>query len=139
MNMRRSFLLLGALTAGAASLHAQERLPADSMELGRKYSMWFYTGMTDSLIAHMTDKEGVTPDQILQALTQLTERAGNEVSVTEEKFITRNGRRQYWRTATFDKMNEPFLLRWVINAQGEIDGVGMGPLSEAPPIDPPKP
>ncbi|MEO8201878.1 MAG: hypothetical protein ABI679_15210, partial [Gemmatimonadota bacterium] len=119
---------------------AQERLPADSMELGRKYTIWFYTGMADSLIAHMPaeNRLNVTPDQIMGQLAQVTEHAGNEVSVMEEKFITRNGRRQYWRTSKFDHMDEPFLLRWVINSKGEIDGVGMGPLSEAPAIDPPK-
>jgi hypothetical protein len=138
MKIGRSLILVCGLVTCAATLQAQERLPADSMELGRKYTMWFYTGMADSLIAHMADKTGVSPDEIMQALAQMTERAGDEVAVVEEKFITRNGRRQYWRTSTFNKMTEPFLLRWVISPQGEIDGVGMGPLSEAPPIDPPK-
>lgn len=134
------FLVIGALVISPTIVEAQERLPADSMELGQKFTMWFYTGMADSLIAHMpaADRANITPDQILQSLTQLTENAGNEVSVIEEKFITRNGRRQYWRTAKFDHLDEPFLIRWVITPQGEIGGIGLGPLSAAPAIDPPK-
>ncbi|MEO8295521.1 MAG: hypothetical protein ABI613_08410 [Gemmatimonadota bacterium] len=128
----------GSLALAAAPLRAQEQLPADSMEIGRKYTTWFYMAMTDSLIAHMVDKTGISSDQIMQSLDQLTEHAGHEVSVVEEKFITRNGKRQYWRTAQFDQLEEPLLLRWVITPQGEIDGLGLGPLSQAPPIDPPK-
>jgi hypothetical protein len=37
----------------------------------------------------------------------------------------------------FSNYNEPLLLRWVIGSKGEILGIGFGPLSQAPPIDPP--
>jgi hypothetical protein len=62
----------------------------------------------------------------------IASRAGSEVSVIEEKFITRNGARQYWRTAKMDILPEAFLLRWVISPEGRIAGVGMGPASQAP-------
>ena len=119
-------------------LSAQQQLPADSMELGRKYTMWFYTGMADSLLAHMdsANRADMTVERIQQAMLNVATRAGNEVSVVEEKFITRNGARQYWRAAKMDILEEPFLLRWVITPKGQIAGVGMGPLSQAPPIDP---
>jgi hypothetical protein len=108
------------------------------MELGRKYSMWFYTNQPDSLLAHMDSalRAQMTVAEIEQAMNNVAVRAGNEVAVVEEKFITRNGARQYWRTAKMDILEEPFLLRWVINPKGEIAGVGLGPLSQAPPIDP---
>ena len=107
------------------------------MELGRKYSMWFYTGMADSLLAHMdsANRSTMTVAEIEEVMSRVAARAGNEVSVVEEKFITRNGARQYWRASKMDILEEPFLLRWVITPKGEIGGVGIGPLSQAPPID----
>jgi hypothetical protein len=78
----------------------------------------------------------MTAADIERAGLQIATRAGNEVSVIEEKFITRNGARQYWRTAKMDILEEPFLLRWVISPEGKIAGIGMGPASQAPPIDP---
>ena len=138
MKSIRTLFLSSALFLATTSLQAQQQLPADSMELGRKYTTWFYTGMADSLLAHMAseNRANMTVERIQQAMLTVATRAGNEVSVVEEKFITRNGARQYWRTAKMDIMEEPFLFRWVITPQGEIGGVGMGPLSEAPPIDP---
>ena len=138
MKSIRTLFLCSALFLSATSLGAQQQLPADSMELGRKYTMWFYTGMADSLLAHMdsASRADMTVERIQQAMLNVATRAGNEVSVVEEKFITRNGNRQYWRAAKMDIMEEPFLLRWVITPRGEIAGVGMGPLSQAPPIDP---
>lgn len=137
MKTVRNAALVGALLISAASLNAQERLPADSMELGRKYSMWFYTGMADSLLAHMdsANRSTMTVAEIEEVMSRVAARAGNEVSVVEEKFITRNGARQYWRASKMDILEEPFLLRWVITPKGEIGGVGIGPLSQAPPID----
>jgi len=138
MNPIRTAAVLGAVMLGGTAVSAQQQLPADSMELGRKYTMWFYTGEADSLLAHSdsASRANVTVDRIRQQMVTVASRAGNEVSVIEEKFITRNGARQYWRTAKMDIMEEPFLLRWVITPKGEIAGVGMGPASQAPAIDP---
>lgn len=139
MKLIQTAALVGSLLgSAAANLHAQERLPADSMELGRKYTLWFYTSQPDSLLAHMDSafRAQMTIEEIEKAMLNVASRAGNEVSVVEEKYITRNGQRQYWRAAKMDILEEPFLLRWVITPKGEIAGVGMGPLSQAPPVDP---
>jgi hypothetical protein len=126
-----------ATEAGARARPAQ--LPADSMELARKYTRWLYTAQADSLLAHHTAdaraRTGVK-EQLAGSSAELTARAGTEVSVVEEKFVTRNGRRQYWRTANFSSIGEPMLVRWVISPSGEIEGLGLGPRSQAPPIDP---
>jgi hypothetical protein len=108
------------------------------MELARKFTTWFYANQADSLLAYMTGdaQERMTVDDIQRQMLQVAARAGNEVSVIEEKFITRNGARQYWRTSKMDIMPEPFLFRWVITPEGKIAGAGMGPASQAPPIDP---
>jgi sugar phosphate isomerase/epimerase len=116
------------------------QLPKDSMELARKYTAWFYTTQIDSVVAHLDSAQRGKPEQKAQyesRAADLAARAGTEKIVMEEKFITRNGARQYWRTAMFSNYNEPMLLRWVIGSKGEILGIGMSPLSQAPPIDPP--
>jgi len=63
-------------------------------------------------------------------------RAGTEEQLISERWVTRLGKRQYWRTAKFSGMTEPFLVRWVVVAPGKIGGLGLGPASSAPPIDP---
>lgn len=136
----RTALTLAALLIGARGAQAQTTAQSvDSLALARQYTQWFYTGMADSLLAHYDPADSArkgSPEEILQTLDQLTSRAGNEVSVIEEKFVKRNGRTQYWRTAKFDNFEEPILLRWVILPGGYIGGFGLGPLSQAPPIDP---
>ena len=131
-------LALAALLVGTQAAQAQTPRPIDSLALARQYTVWFYTGMADSLIAHMDPTDSTPPnaERILQQLDLLSTRAGNEVEVIEEKFVKRNGQTQYWRTAKFDNMSEPILLRWVILPGGYIGGMGLGPLSQAPPIDP---
>jgi hypothetical protein len=138
MKLIRTAALLSAFVVSAQVLPAQQRLPADSMELGRKFTQWLYTIQADSLLAYwlQDDEQPMTAADIERAGLQIATRAGNEVSVIEEKFITRNGARQYWRTAKMDVLEEPFLLRWVISPEGRIAGIGMGPASQAPPIDP---
>ena len=115
------------------------QLPADSMELARKYAIWLYTARADSMLAHMDSASKAQPNMmrtIEDGSAQLAMNAGTEVIVLEEKFITRNGNRQYWRKAQFTNMTEPFLLRIVMNAKGQMAGMGMSPASQAPPIDP---
>jgi hypothetical protein len=148
MPFRRTLPAL-LLVMGAAALPAQAvvtpqaakpaQLPADSMELARKYTTWFYNNQLDSLVAHMDSasrSQGRSKDQLQQNLAQLADRGGTEVTVIDEKFITRNGVRQYWRTAKFSNLGEPLLIRWVMNAKGEATGFGLGLHRQAPAIDP---
>lgn len=111
----------------------------DSLALARQYTVWFYTGEVDSLIAHYSTesrRDTTLRHDITAQMEQLALRAGTETAVIEEKFVKRNGRTQYWRTAKFTDFGEPILLRWVINPDGTIGGMGLGPRSQAPPIDP---
>jgi hypothetical protein len=110
----------------------------NEMELGRKYTQWFYTAQFDSLFAHMNEETRTQigqPAAMGEFLDELTGRAGEETGVVEEKVVMRNGNPQYWRTAIFSMMSEPVILRWVV-VNGEIWGIGMNPASQAPPIDP---
>jgi hypothetical protein len=116
-------------------------LPADSFDLARKYTQWFYAEQYDSLIARHVEaarKDPDLPNRLRQSHNELAKRAGTELWVNDEQFITRNGKRQYWRTATFTAFSEPLLIRWVMGPSGEIMGLGMGPKSDAPAIDPVK-
>lgn len=128
-----------APAAAAARPAPPAALPADSFDLARKYTQWFYTQQVDSLVAHHSpegQKDAGLPARLVNSNKELASRAGKELWVTDERFITRNGQRQYWRTATFSGFSEPVLVRWVMNSKGEITGLGLGPKSDAPPIDP---
>jgi len=111
----------------------------DTLALARQYTVWLYTGQVDSLFAHHpadAQRDTTLRSRIRGSVEQLALRAGTETAVIEEKFVKRNGRTQYWRTAKFSDFAEPLLVRWVLNPDGTIGGIGMGPLSQAPPIDP---
>ena len=129
----------GASAPAATRPAAPAALPADSFDLARKYTQWFYNQQVDSLVAHNSPearRDPALPARLANSGKELATRAGKELWVTDERFITRNGQRQYWRTATFSGFSEPVLVRWVMNSSGEITGLGLGPKSDAPPIDP---
>ena len=153
----RQAALAALLTIGAVPALAAQATPAapakppvpptvttpsgprpDSLALARKFTQWFYAGQADSLFAYSSDetKERMgSPAAWQERADQVAVRAGAETEVIEERFRMRNGRPQYWRTANFSQMSEPFLLRWVIDGEGKITGIGLGPLSQAPPTD----
>ena len=77
-----------------------------------------------------------SPSAITDQFAQIAAQIGNEVQVVEERWVRRNGNRQYWRVARFsDFADEPVVLRIVISPSGEMTGVGFNPLSQVPPID----
>jgi hypothetical protein len=128
--------ILGTAVSARAQADSREA-PVDSLALARQYSIWLYTGEVDSLLAHSSDetRANEAQDPTFRRVSGLiAERAGFEVEVVEETWKLRNGACQYWRTATFSNMDEPILLRWVMDPQGRITGLGAGPLSQAPPV-----
>ena len=139
--MLRSIVLAAAAARFlVAPLAAQEQdLPPDSMELGQQYTKWFLAYEADSLVSHMTpeflERSGGI-DQLVEIMDQVALNAGTEVEVMEARFVTRNGRRQFWHTGRFSQMPEPIQIRWVIDSTGRIAGAGINPLSQAPPTDP---
>jgi hypothetical protein len=137
---RRVALLTGLLlVAPLAVAHAQEEAAAvDSLALARQYTAWLYAGAADSLIAHSSElaKSGFsTPERWAQYSETILERGGIEVEVVEETWKLRNGQCQYWRTANFSGMEEALLVRWVLNEEGEIAAVGLGPASQPPMVE----
>jgi hypothetical protein len=153
MRLRHSALLLvlaavpfataSAQTAQSGAPAARPRpaqLPTDSLERARKYTLWLYTNQSDSLFSALDSAsraDAGSAKGVESWVANLATFAGTEESLVGERWVTRNGRRQYWRTAKFSGYGEPVQIRWVLNAKGEIGGLGMNPASSAPPIDPP--
>lgn len=139
--MTRGIALLSGLllVAPLAGAHAQEGAAAvDSLALAQQYTAWLYDGAADSLIAHSSEgaKESFsTAERWAQYSETILQRGGIEIEVVEETWKLRNGQCQYWRTANFSGMEEALLIRWVLNEEGEIAAVGLGPASQPPMVD----
>jgi hypothetical protein len=115
------------------------QLAPDSLERARQYVAWLYGNQTDSLFAHMdsvSQRDTRNAQGLEPIVARLASRAGTEEALISERWVLRNGLRQYWRTARFSLVPEPFLVRLVLIAPGTFSGVGLGPASQAPPIDP---
>ncbi len=131
-------LTLALLASDPARADAQQRLPSDSLAIARRWSGWFLTGHADSLAATATpdflaDMGGV--DGLRDAQGMVAQRAGLAMRVIEERFVWRNGRRQYWRTMEMTNFPEPFVMRFVMLESGRLAGLGLGPLSAVPAAD----
>lgn len=136
---KTSFLTaaIAATLAAAAPAGAQDT-PIDSLARARQYTAWLYAGQADSLLAHSTDEtraQFAEPPGYGRLSETIAHRAGFELAVLDETWKLRNGSCQYWRTARVSGMEEPLLVRWVLDPGGRIAGVGLGPLSQAPPVD----
>ena len=69
-------------------------------------------------------------------MDQVALQVGTEVEVLEERYVTRNGKPQFWHTGRFSELAEPIQIRWVIEPDGQISGAGINPASQAPQVDP---
>jgi hypothetical protein len=138
MRSFKALALAALLVSAAPALAAQASMPADSLAHARHLTDLFFNGRHDSVLVHF-DAEGraqTSVTELLDRLEELAGRAGLESEVLEEKFVKRNGLTQYWRTGKYTLHEEPILFRWAFNKQGQIAGMGVGPASQAPPIDP---
>ena len=121
----------------AAAGQPLTRLRNDSLEFARKFTSWLWSNQVDSILAHSVRDTNQTRQVISDQLAQIAAQVGTEQEVVEEKWIRRNGRRQYWRTSRFsDFTQEPIVLRLVILPDGRMAGMGLNPLSAVPPIEP---
>jgi hypothetical protein len=146
--MRPSIFLSGATAAVLLARPASAQTPhvrlteAQYLTLGKQYTGWFFTGRADSLLAHMApdSREAVGGAAgILNQRDQLVARAGNETMPLEDKLTWRRGMPQFWHEGAFDGFSEPIVLRWVMDDKGAIIGVGLGPKSRTPEVDPAPP
>jgi hypothetical protein len=137
-NIRTLVFALAVGVAMPVAASAQTALPADSLARARAVALFVLAGEADSLVARMTPAtlEAFGGRQgLLSGLTTLGTRAGDEVSVVEERWNMRNGQRQYWRTSKMSLFPGDFLIRVNLDAAGNISGIGMGPAQNAPPVE----
>lgn len=132
------------VTAPAAATPAPAppavKLDYDSLAFGRQMTNWFYSSEVDSLWAHtapeMQQQLG-SKDKWSEMIGEFVQRAGMESELVEERWVKRNGLRQYWHIFRATEFTaEPLMLRWVLIPGKMIGGLGMNPLSRAPAIDP---
>jgi len=141
MHVLKSIIAAGlaAVVAGTPLCAQQARLPADSMEIGQQYTKWFLAYEADSLWSRMTpemQERNGDIDHLIELMDQVALQVGTEVEVLEERYVTRNGKPQFWHTGRFSELAEPIQIRWVIEPDGRISGAGVNPASQAPAIDP---
>jgi hypothetical protein len=137
----RLVVLILPLVLGPRLSQAQAPAGTDSLALARKWTTWLYANQLDSLVAAHPEQSR-SPElksQLAQNRDELRRRAGDEVKLIEERFVKRNGSTQYWRTAQFSNpdVGEPVMVRWAVNKNWQIIGLGVNPLSMAPPVDKP--
>jgi hypothetical protein len=135
---RWTIVLAFALSALLPAAALAQEAPVDSLALARQYTTWLYAGEADSLFAHSTEgtRAERNSDDAYTTLSQMiAQRAGVEIDVSEETWKLRNGDCQYWRVSQFSLMEEPILIRWVLDPQGRIAGFGAGPYAQAPPVE----
>ena len=151
--VRRLAIIAIASTAAASAALAQnpappmaaapgaprQPLPNDSLALARKYTMWLWSNQIDSIAAHGQPEYATAAwkADMANQLGQIVSQIGVEDSVIEEKWVRRNGNRQYWRTSHFTEFSGGLLtLRIVMLPNGTMAGMGMNPSTQNPPIDP---
>ena len=116
-----------------------QQLPADSLDIARRYATWFLTNQADSLFAHLpaeAKQQAGSAAEIGNQMMQFAAQAGSETQMVDERWVRRNGKRQYWRKGVYSNSQEPILLRLVILPDGSLGGIGLSPASQPPPIDP---
>jgi hypothetical protein len=114
-------------------------LPNDSLAIARRYALLTWGNQVDSLMAHtpVAERTPQNRQEMVDGIAQMQAHIGTETALVEERWVRRNGNRQYWRVAMFsDFLDEPVVLRIVIAPNGEIMGMGLNPLSQVPPVDP---
>lgn len=137
MRVAPLFVLTLLAAAPAAAQSSSSAAQPNYLALGHQYGEWFMSGQADSLAAHVDSSSGHPwgAEQFARRRAQLTERAGKETAVLEEKMNRRQGHRQYWRESLFNQMDEPVVVRFLLTDAGRITGFGMGPKSRTPPPD----
>lgn len=116
------------------------RLPADSVARAERFVRWFLEGRADSMYGALDSAGRLqmgSAEQMQRQLDQILSQVGAPERTVEERWVRRNGRRQYWRFVQFtDFQQEPIVLRVVIMPDGTLGGFGINPGSQAPPVDP---
>jgi len=129
-----------AATAADPTKVIPPKLDYDSLAFAKQMTQWFYSAEVDSLWAHthpMMQQQMGGKDKWSEMVAQFAERAGMETGVVEERWVKRNGRRQFWHIFNASEFTqEPLMLRWVLEPGKLVGGLGLNPVSQAPAVDP---
>ena len=135
-------LVAGPVTALAAQTPAAApdttAQTAKFTALGKTYIRWMMAGRADSLA---TGFDPSTLEQmggaaaLRENMDKLSERAGSQTTVIADYMTRRNSYPQFWHEANFSGMDEPVVIRFVLDKEGKIIGTGVGPKSRTPAID----
>jgi hypothetical protein len=144
----RSLIAIAALVVVTSAAGAQSASPpapkmpppptTDLVVAGRKLANWILANQLDSVAMNLAPNSNA--DSVRADLTRLVGeiaiRGGNELKVTEEKVVRRNGNYQYWRISDFENAPSAVLLRVVVTPDGKYAGIGIGLANNPPPVDP---
>jgi len=133
-------LVPGASRGQEADGSAAAHLPADSMAIGATYVEWMLDYRADSLWTRFSDEMrenfgsvGEFKDRMAGLFGQI----GDQRRVISQRYWMRNGKPQFWHTAEFSAVDEPVVVRFVIEPDGVISGIGFNPQSQNPTVDDP--
>jgi hypothetical protein len=142
------FKTLLALTVGALPLAAQAQTPPPPppfvpftaaeqeryLARGKQIMAWYLAGHADSVYATFAPEIAgqMDADGVRQQRDVFEERVGTVIKVVAEKMTRRNGIPQFWWEAEGTNFTpEPVVMRWMLNEQLQVVGVGFNPKSQA--------
>ncbi|MGH7457725.1 MAG: hypothetical protein ACREKN_01415 [Longimicrobiaceae bacterium] len=135
--MTRTRLLVGvlslaALLAGCATAGVPERVESDvtALDLGRRYTGWYYRGDLDRLWERFTPemRDALDREELAEVRDRLTRRLGREAELLDERVERGDDDfRLYLRTVRFDRAPERAVLLFAIDGEGRIGGFYIRP------------
>ncbi len=101
---------------------------------GKQIMAWYLAGHTDSVHSAFAPEvqEKIDLDGVRQQRDVFEERAGMVVNVRAEKMTRRQGVAQFWWEADVTNFTaEPVVMRWLLNEELQVVGIGFTPKSRA--------
>jgi hypothetical protein len=105
------------------------------MAVGRATILAALTGLVDSLVATADPRNGPSDEvrgRVTNGLAQISQQLGAERRVVNERVMLVDGNYEYWRTAEFERVPVPLLLRVTLGAKGTWRGVAATTEDETP-------
>lgn len=134
MERRRPLVIalagLLVLARPGTSLEPRGGLAGDPLELGRRFTAWFFDGRVTTLwqqFAPGLREVFGTPDGLMTFRRKVREDAGREIEVLNEQLIPWMGSTIYGRTARFSDASHPIRVVWTIDSSGLAEGLTVRP------------
>jgi murein DD-endopeptidase MepM/ murein hydrolase activator NlpD len=123
-SIRLGLTLMFGLMFGLLLAWTVQAQSATTLEWGRQYATWFYSGELEPLFAKFTPevKQGLPLAQLRQFREQVDQAFGRETQVIDEKIQVTQGFDVYLRTSSFEKTTTPIETLFALNSAGLIAG-----------------